>query len=431
MLLRFSVSNHLSIRDSQELSMVATSLKDRDEGLIDVPGMAKTRAVPAAIVFGPNASGKSNLLLSLGFMREQVLGSHRSGGPETTIDRHAFALSARCKDEPTIVEADLIVDAVRYTYGFAATDSAFEREWLYTYPHGTRRKLFERTSPSEVEFGSALKGQRKIMKELMRKNSLYLSVAVQNQHEELSKISAFFASIGFSRNISISAPDLKALSNVENLDKRAVEFIGICGTGINGFREVDEPLDDFSINFRKKFADLIFDTSPPPAELDRERFLNHLLEDSRKVEFAHVNDSGFSQYFAIDRESAGTRRLLHLLRGCFLALDNGTLMVIDEIDASLHTQICEAIVYLFSDPRINTKGAQLIATTHDTNLLRSEFLRRDQIWLTEKDQQGATELFSLADIKTRAEDNFELGYLQGRYGAVPFTAPLSDLFAAQ
>lgn len=431
MLLRFSVSNHLSIRDTQELSMVATSLKDRDEGLIDVPGMARTRAVPAAIVFGPNASGKSNLLLSLGFMREQVLSSHRSGGPETTIDRHAFALSARCKDEPTIVEADLIVDAVRYTYGFAATDTAFEREWLYAYPYGTRRKLFERTSPSEVEFGPALKGQRQIMKGLMRENSLYLSVAVQNQHELLSKLSTFFASIGFSRNISISASDLRPLSDDKSLDQRAVEFIGLCGTGVNGFRSVAEELDDYSKTFRKQFANLILDSAPPPTDLDRERFLSLLLEDKQTVELAHVNDSGFSEYFAIDRESAGTRRLLHLLRGCFRALDNGTLMVIDEIDASLHTQICEAIVYLFSDPRINTKGAQLIATTHDTNLLRSEFLRRDQIWLTEKDQQGATELFSLADIKTRAEDNFELGYLQGRYGAVPFTAPLSDLFAAQ
>ena len=120
-----------------------------------------------------------------------------------------------------------------------------------------------------------------------------------------------------------------------------------------------------------------------------------------------------------------------MLRNCFNALDNGTLLVIDEIDVSLHTQVCEAILYLFGDPKINTKGAQLIATTHDTNLLRSPYLRRDQIWLTEKNAGGATELYSLADIKTRGEDNFELGYLQGRYGAVPFTGPVSDLFAAK
>ena len=131
------------------------------------------------------------------------------------------------------------------------------------------------------------------------------------------------------------------------------------------------------------------------------------------------------------RESAGTRRLLQILYDCFHALDNGTLLVIDEIDVSLHTQACEAILYLFSEPKINTKGAQLIATTHDTNLLRSPYLRRDQIWLTEKNAGGATELYSLADIKTRGEDNFELGYLQGRYGAVPFTGPVSDLFAAK
>lgn len=430
MLLRFSVSNYLSIRDTQELSMVATSLKDRDDGLIDVPGMAKTRAMPAAIVFGPNASGKSNLLLTLGFMREQVLDSHRKGGPDTVINRHAFALSARCKDEPTIVEADFIVDEVRYTYGFAATDTAFEREWLYAYPHGTKRKLFERISPSEIEFGPTLKGQRQTMAEFMRPNSLFVSVAVQNQHAEISKLAAFVASIRFSRNISISASELKPLAKNPKFDKMAVKFIELCGTGISGFRTVSKPLDDYSKETRKKFSNWMIENMPLPSNFDKEDFLNRAIEDTQTIEFSHINDRGSNEYFEIDRESTGTRRLLHLMRSCFHTLDKGTLMVIDEIDASLHTQICEAIVYLFADKRINTKGAQLIATTHDTNLLRSEYLRRDQIWLTEKNDQGATELFSLADIKTRAGDNFELGYLQGRYGAVPFTGPVSDLFAA-
>jgi AAA15 family ATPase/GTPase len=430
MLLRFSVSNHRSIRKSQELSMVATSLKDSENGLLDVPGMAKTRAVPAAVVFGPNASGKSNLLLSLGFMREQILRSHRSGGPETPIDRHYFALSDYCKNEPTVVEADIIVDSIRYTYGFAATDSEFVREWLYSYPFGTQRRLFERTSANEVEFGPALKGRRQIMKELMRPNSLYLSVAVQNKHDEISKISELFSSMRFSQNISVSANEMNMANSDNDIDARAVKFIELCGTGIRGFRSVVEPLGESTKEFRKKFSDMIFESFPGPDDVDKEKVLSHMLEDRQAIEFSHPMDDGSEQFFVAERESAGTRRLLHLLRSCFRALDNGTLMVIDEIDASLHTQICEAIVYLFSDPRINTKGAQLIATTHDTNLLRSEFLRRDQIWLTEKDSTGATELFSLADIKTRASDNFELGYLQGRYGAVPFTGPVADLFAA-
>jgi AAA15 family ATPase/GTPase len=428
MLLRFSVSNYLSIRDRQELSMVATSLKDRDDGLIEVPGMAKTRAVPSAIVFGPNASGKSNLLLALGFMREQVLESHRKGGPDTAINRHAFALSTRCKDEPTEVEADFIVNDVRYTYGFAASDTAFEREWLYAYPHGTRRKLFERTSPSEIEFGPALKGQRQIMAELMRPNSLYLSVAAQNQHDQIVELHKYFLSLCLENKIDVSSLEFANHQKIDEIDQRAISFLKICGTGVVDFRvnkiELDNSVKDFSKKMIDALSFTIFDDNK------RREFMEMEIERLHKVELAHISENQLYEFFPIERESSGTRRLLKLLRRCFGSLDSGSLMVIDEIDASLHTQICEAIVYLFADKRINTKGAQLIATTHDTNLLRSEYLRRDQIWLTEKDDQGATELFSLADIKIRAGDNFELGYLQGRYGAVPFTGPVSDLFAA-
>lgn len=403
--------------------MVATSLKDRDDGLIDVPGMAKTRVVPAAIVFGPNASGKSNLLLALGFMREQVVDSHRKGGPDTVINRHAFALSARCADEPTNVESDFIVNDVRYTYGFAASDTAFEREWLYAYPHGTRRKLFERTSPSEIEFGPALKGQRQIMAELMRPNSLYLSVAAQNQHEELAGISNSLSGILFDNKLSVSPLSASSFNAFSKYDEMAVNFLKLWQSGVSGFRMIKSDLQDkidypkFVSNFAKK---------KHLSDIEKDM----LLDGLKTIELSHQNDQGTDVYFNLERESAGTRRLLVMLRAVFSTLHHGSLMVIDEIDASLHTQICEAIVYLFADKRINTKGAQLIATTHDTNLLRSEYLRRDQIWLTEKDDQGATELFSLADIKTRGGDNFELGYLQGRYGAVPFTGPVSDLFAA-
>ena len=114
----------------------------------------------------------------------------------------------------------------------------------------------------------------------------------------------------------------------------------------------------------------------------------------------------------------------------FRALDEGTLLVIDESDASLHTQACEAVLALFSSATTNPKGAQLIATTHDTNLLRSPLLRRDQIWFTEKDAEGATHLYPLTDIRTRKGDNLEKGYLQGRYGAIPFAGPISDLISS-
>ena len=137
--------------------------------------------------------------------------------------------------------------------------------------------------------------------------------------------------------------------------------------------------------------------------------------------------NGEPVYLDMADESEGTRRLLRLLIPMFRALDTGAVMVVDELDASLHTHACEMLIELFSSPKTNPKGAQLIATTHDTNLLRSRHLRRDQIWLTEKDTEGATHLYPLTDFRTREGDNLERGYLQGRFGAIPFSGRIADI----
>jgi AAA15 family ATPase/GTPase len=117
-----------------------------------------------------------------------------------------------------------------------------------------------------------------------------------------------------------------------------------------------------------------------------------------------------------------------LVSSVYKALDQGSLIVVDELDASLHTRVCEAVVELFSNPKTNPNGAQLIATTHDTNLMRSPILRRDQIWFTEKDQKGATHFFPLSDVQSRKTDNIEKGYLQGRFEAIPFAGSVTALF---
>ena len=428
MLLRFSVKNHLSIRDTQELSMVATTLKDRSEGLIANPGRSKDKVLPAAVIYGANASGKSNLVLALAFMKEQVLYSHSQGDPNGGVNRNPFALSAKCRDEPTEVEADFVDDGVHYHYGFAANDREIVSEWLYAFPHGTQRKLFERTSPTTIEFGSSLKGKRQAIADLMRSNSLYLSAAAQNGHSELLLIANFFRKIDSNRDISVSPLEINFKLDGSDFDKRSLAFFRNIGTGIVGVEKHEKPINKRLQEFQGKFTNFLDDffETKHSAKIGSE--ISELMRE--EIRFIHKDESGNEIPFDLDRESSGTRRLVVLLNNCFKSLDNGTPIIIDEIDVSLHTQACEAILYLFSDPKINTKGAQLIATTHDTNLLRSPYLRRDQIWLTEKNTGGATELYSLADIKTRGDDNFELGYLQGRYGAVPFTGPVSELFAA-
>ena len=149
------------------------------------------------------------------------------------------------------------------------------------------------------------------------------------------------------------------------------------------------------------------------------------------VELGHRTRDGETAYLNLNLESAGTLRLLMVLSLAYRALDEGTPLLIDELDASLHTHAAEAILRLFCSRQTNPKGAQLIATTHDTNLLAAPVLRRDQLWFAEKDAHGATVIFPLTEIRTRSSDNFEKGYLQGRYGAVPFSGPLSTLGAPQ
>ena len=138
------------------------------------------------------------------------------------------------------------------------------------------------------------------------------------------------------------------------------------------------------------------------------------------VELVHRGRDNEPVPLGLDRESAGTRRLLAVMGDVYRALDEGTPVIMDELDTSLHTHAGEAVLRLFCSAASNPKGAQLLATTHDTNLMRSSSLRRDQLWFTQKDAQGATEIYPLTDFKTRSGDNFESGYLQGRYGAVPF-----------
>lgn len=423
MLLRFGVENHLSINDRQELSLIATKLKDQDNGLIDNPSSGDKKLLPATLIYGANASGKSNVISALQAMRSAVLFSHSKGDPESVIPYEPFALSPNTKSRPTVFDVDFILDNVRYHYGFSTTNKAFTSEWLYSFPEGTRRKLFERNDPKKVSFGGSLRGQKKVISGLMRSNSLFLSAAAQNDHEELSKISAFFRSIRFSGSISVAGAMIDDRFSEDELDSRSINFLKKIGTGVVGYRRSENDLPEEAKSLRQALNSVLM-----PFFNDNEMDVILETEDkSTSIELAHRDVNDNDVFFNLNRESAGTRRLLILLNTVFRALDRGSLVFIDELEASLHTQACEAVLSLFSSPTTNPKGAQLIATTHDTNLMVSKLLRRDQIWFTEKDGVGATHLYPLSDIQTRQSDNIERGYLQGRYGAIPFAGSVTDL----
>ena len=422
MLLRFGVSNHLSIRDQQELLFTASSLRDRQEGLIDCAAAPRGSIVPAVVIYGANASGKSNLIHALGTMRHSVLRSQR-GDPRGGVPHYAFRLDAASSGKPSRFDIDFVLDGVRYHYGFEATAKEFESEWLYALPKSHRRTLFERHR-DDYRFGRELRGRNSVIAELTRPNSLFVSSAAQNRHEQLSKVFGYFASLHSFWSVAVPSVEAAAAFGQDGVDPRVIDFLGQINTGVCDYRRKETRLTEEMLTLRREIFDLVSKRANVPVEPSA---------DGRQVtiELAHRTRQGAPAYLELNLESAGTLRLLMVLSLAYRALDEGAPVVIDELDASLHTHASKAVLQLFCSRETNPKGAQLIATTHDTNLLASPVLRRDQVWFTEKDPDGATLIFPLTEIRTRSGDNFEKGYLQGRYGAVPFTGPLSAIGTPQ
>ncbi len=423
MLLRFTVRNHLSLRDSQELSLVASSISGKEEGLLDGAVNSDERYLPALVIYGANASGKSNVILAMRFLRSSVLLSHSQGGPNTAIPSIPFALDQSASSRPTELSIDFIVDGVRYHYGFTCLDNRFESEWLYSFARGRQTKLFERDKQN-FEFGRSLRGRNLIISELTRPNSLFFSAALQNDHRELTKIGSFFLSMHADESLNVSSEIAAAMLENADVDHRSIDFLGKIGTGIVDYRKQERLVPE-----TVKELNAAFSAALKQIAKNREYVDFPIPEKTTSLELAHRATDSRKVFFELARESAGTRRLMMLLSPIFSALDRGSCVLVDELNASLHTLACEAVLALFCDRQTNPHGAQLITTTHDTNLLRSPFLRRDQIWFAEKDYDGATTLYPLTDIRTRQTDNLEKGYLQGRFGAVPFSGSVKHLLS--
>lgn len=431
MLLRFGVENHRSIRSYQEISLVASTLKDVESGLIVPDGVEAEssqrkalRVLPVLALYGANASGKTTLLDALQFFASGIVSSHdRTAG--RTVPFKPFLLDDESRKKAARYDADIVIDGVRYHYGYSITRDRIESEWLYSFPiAGARRVrtvLFTRDAEAEEEFhfGKSLKGENKVISKLVRPNSLYLSAAAQNSHPQLSAIFNFFAEKVTNRvqeNSDVMLPDqlLAYFGEDEALRKRAVSFLAAADTGIVGLDFSKVPVDEKSLALISEFERLL-SNHLDGAEINMPR-----KTERAKVGFKHLGAVGKKYPIEMDRESAGTIALLGLLGPVLKRLAEGGVLVIDELNSTLHPLVSREVIRLFSDPKSNPGKAQLLFSTHDTNLLAGGLLRRDQIWFAEKDGEGATHAYSLSEIKVRGADNFEVGYLQGRFGAIPF-----------
>lgn len=413
MLVQFRVKNFRSLRDEQVLSLVAST----DKTLLDTHALgtglkAAPHLLKSAVVYGANASGKSNLIKALQYM-QGVVQQSAALQPDQTFGRlQPFKLDAASSSKPTELEVTFIMDGVRYQYGFAMTSQRIVSEHLLVYRAFKPQRWFERRFDAEIgkdvyDFGPGLKGAKNLWEGATRPNALFLSMAVQLNSDTLRPVFDWFANrlVIFNEQSQLSPQFSIKMLKQEAQRKAICEFL----------RAADVSIDDIEITTKQAMVHTInFDF----ATGKREESASEQPVDEIKLH--HVTEHGKAVFDLAD-ESGGTRNLLFLAGPILDILNKGLTLVVDELDTSLHTLLVQALVRLFHRPEVNTGGAQLIFTTHDTSLLDAYGLfRRDQIWFVEKRPDQSSSLFSLLDFSPRKNEALERGYLQGRYGALPF-----------
>ena len=413
MLIEFRVKNFRSLRDEQVLSLVASKDKTLQDTHTQATGISAAPAVlRSAVVYGANASGKSNLIKALQYMRGVVTESATAMQPSQTFAVQQFRLDAVSVGQPSEFEVTFLNDGVRYQYGFAMTTQRIVSEHLLVYKsfkpqHWFTRRFDADTSKDIYDFGPGLKGPKNLWEGATRPNALFLSMAVQLNSESLRPLFDWFL------NHLVIVNERAQLSTQISIEllKKADGRKEIC----NFLSSADISIADIDVETRKVPGQAIhFDLLAGKTEVRSEEMEEH------KVLFHHVTEQGKAVFDIMD-ESNGTRNLLFLAAPVLNILNKGLTLVIDELDNSLHTLLVRELVRLFHRPEINTGGAQLIFTTHDTSLLDAPNLfRRDQVWFVEKDRDQTSTLVSLSEFSPRKNEALERGYLMGRYGGVPF-----------
>jgi len=411
MLLDFSVENYRSFRDRQTFTMIP------DNGKNEIFSNSKKisnkyTVLTTAVIYGANASGKSNLIRAIHTMHKLILNYSDRSPDERFKEYDPFVFNSRTSQAPVFFGITFLIKRIRYSYEFSLLAHKVLEEKLSFYPEGRESRLFKRIG-QEYDFGDYLKGQKVIVSKLTNENQLFLAKAALNNIPQLREIFSFF-----SRSLNtLSAFEFSRRKNIFSREKERDYTNEIASTLLKAGR--DHP-------FTKQFKALLnsFDTGIEDIEIEgnpeemlpfdeHEITVKHSLYNDSQVKTGSV-DRAFKE------ESTGTQKLFAMGGLILQGLMNGQTVIIDEFEQSLHPLISSYLLQLFRDPKINTKGAQLIVATHDTNLLSQTDLRRDQIWIVEKDKTGASELFSLADMSGIPKGApYEKWYLSGRLGGIP------------
>lgn len=426
MLINFRFYNYRSFRDETILSMEAKGNSEYKSCLIPYK---KKRLLPAAAIFGKNGGGKSNAIRAFWLGVQFIRNAQKTQHEKADIPVRAFTLNDYSENSPTGFEYEYMQDDIKYIYGFSATKKEIKTEYLYIAPKGQKAEIFKREGQNFSFPTNGEKKKKEMIAEAVGPNQLFFSIAcVMNYQPCILAMKWFREYVHFSKDYADIPQQLLEYSQDANMLKSIVKYAKQADVGIEDMSfeisneeiSIDQPLPDNIpegvMQALKQFAMALKDSSDS-AELN-------LRIGEIKTSSLHrgINRDGKNELFSLDLadESEGTRRLMSLVPGIEQVLQNGGVLLVDEIDRELHPLLAEFIISKFQSPETNPGHAQIIFTTHDTELLNMEILRKDQIYFVDKNRQsGVSELFNLTDLPVRTNDNIRKAYLAGKYGAIP------------
>jgi AAA15 family ATPase/GTPase len=408
MLLEFTVGNFSSFKDKKTFSLEAGSISEHKDNVVKE---GKYKVLRSAVIYGANSSGKSNFIKALKFMVDTVKNSSKLNSTDK-LNVQPFLLNTETEKKPSFFEIIFVVSNIleidkRYRYGFEIDNDKIHSEWLYV--------LTGKSKKEEVYFIRNLEGigiadvleEAKGLESKTRDNGLFIALADQFNIDVAKNLMRHLSSLnilsGIDHEISIGATNV--LWNNEEHKFSIVEFIKKLNLGFSNF----SISDDAEIGFKKRVSTL------------------HKMFDNKGNFISEV------EFKMAEQESSGTNKLFDLAGYVIFTIKYGLALIIDELDAKLHPILTQEILKLFNNPETNPKNAQLIFTTHDTNLLGADLFRRDQIWFTEKDDFEATDMYSLLEFKDedgntiRKDRSFEKDYIRGRYGAIPYISNFQEI----
>lgn len=401
MIIQFTIGNFLSFKDLSTFSLVSSNLKENQlvsEGIVFDIENTDLSLLKSAVIYGANASGKSNFIKALEFFKWYIINSSKDIQSGEHVNVESFRLNANTANEPSYFEVLFGQGDIQYRYGFEVDDKKVYAEWLYQRANKRKskeielfyRKINEFTIHSKFNVGKEL-----VNKKMIRDNALLLSVAAQFNESTAVEILNWLNEttiIESSKDENIWNNAIMQLENQE-MRHRIVAFSQYADLGIDDIEKIENTIVSSHIQY------------------------DDAGNEIKTITFPFKKN-----------ESEGTIKYFSLAYPIIDALDNGKRLIIDEFDSKLHPLLTCKVIALFNSKETNPNNAQLIFTTHDTNLLSAHLFRRDQIWFTQKDRLGSTDLYSLIEYKVRNNAFFEKEYMQGKYGAIPILGNLSQLF---